>query len=473
MKSFVLALLIAAFSIQAADVESDHRIEGTWKGTLEVLGQEMPIIFVLTELGNGQASGYMLSPQQTLEKIPLAQVSLKDREVKLYCELLKGSYAGKLSPKSGKIKGDWTQGGHTLPLDLELSDDVATIDRPQNPTGTPDYKVEEVKFINKFGPHNMAGTLTLPADVSRPVPAVVLVSGSGPQDRDETLFGHKPFWVIADYLTRKGIAVLRYDDRGVGKSGGNFEEGTHMDFSTDAWAAVAFLTLQKEIDPKKIGILGHSEGGMVGPIVATKREDVAFLVLLAGPGVRGDETILTQSKAIGEKVGLPEDFIELNQQFSRALFEALSQPIPDVERVTALGRKFEAEAKKIAGLDPTMLEGLKETMLRDLSMFEKPWFHNFIKHDPGPVLEKVSCPVLALNGELDLQVLPDVHLPEIEAHLKAGGNRNFEVHKLKGLNHLFQKAETGVPAEYGKIDETISPAVLKQVTEWISKVTGL
>ena len=466
-------LILSQSGIRAADIESDYSISGTWKGKLEVLGEEFPLVFAFKEVGNGQARGFMLSPKHTSEKIPLSQVSLKDREVKLYCDLSNASFTGRLSPKSKKIKGDWSQDGNTLPLDLEFDGEKTIVDRPQNPKSTSAYTEREVTFLNKFSNYHLTGTLSVPKSSGRPVQAVILVSDSGPHDRDGSNFGHKPFWVIADFLARKGIAVLRYDDRGIGKSKGDFAEGSHLDFATDAWAAIEFLSQQKEIDRTKIGIIGHGEGGIIAPIVATKRDDIAFIVLLASPGVRGDETIMHQTSAIGEKAGLPKSFLNLTNQFSKALFEVLSQPIPNVAQVQELGLKFEAEAKKLTLADPTKFEGLKETMFRDLSRFEKPWLHNFLKHDPGPVLGKMTCPILALNGDLDLEVPAKIHLEAIETRLKAAGNRNSQTYELKGLNHLFQRAETGIPAQYSKIEETISPQVLKQISEWIEDVTGI
>ncbi len=468
---FVFILSLNGF-LSAADLESPHKIAGTWSGNLNINGIEMPLVFTFKELSNKRLTGVLLSPHQTQLEMPLSHVSLKDRDLEVRVASVGGLYKGKLSPKTGKIRGDWTQGSSTLPLNLEFSEKGFEMKRPQTPRKNPPYTVEGVRFPNKPGNIVLDGTLTLPKNAMRGVPAVVLVSGSGPQDRDETLFGHKPFHVIADYLTRKGIAVLRYDDRGIGGSTGEYQYGTHMDFATDAAAALAYLRTRKEIDPEKIGIVGHSEGGMIAPIVATKHSgDVAFIVMLAGPGVRGDRTILTQSKAIGMLSGLPKSFIELNQQFSKALFDLLLANEQDPAKLTKLAGKFEEEAKNIKDVDVELLANLGETVKQQLEGFDKPWLKNFLKYDPGPALEKLKCPVLALNGEKDLQVLADVHLPEIRKRLKVNENPKNRVEELKGLNHLFQKATTGLPTEYGKIEETFSPSVLKLINEWIKSVT--
>ncbi len=476
MKIVVLCFAFA-FSLPdflpAADLESPHKIAGTWSGNLNINGTEMPLVFTFKKLSNKRLTGVLLSPHQPQLEIPFSHVSLNDRNLEVLVASVGGSYKGKLSPKTGKIRGKWTQGGYTLPLNLEFSEKGFELKRPQTPKDNPPYTVEGVRFTNKVGNNVLDGTLTLPKKSMQRAPVVVLVSGSGPQDRDETLFGHKPFHVIADYLTRKGMAVLRYDDRGVGGSTGEYQYGTHMDFATDAAAAVAYLKTRKEIDPEKIGVIGHSEGGMIAAIVATKHPvDVAFIVMSSGPAVRGDLTILTQSRAIGMASGLPESFIELNQQFSKTLFDLLLANNPDPAKLEELGKKFEAEAKKLKEIDVEVLANLGETIKQQLEGFEKPWLQNFLKYDPGPTLEKVTCPVLALNGAMDLQVLADVHLPEIRKRVKAAGNPQSRVEKLKGLNHLFQKTETGLPTEYGKIEETFSPSVLKLINDWIQSVSG-
>jgi len=467
---FILTLLIPRF-LAADDLESPYKIAGSWVGVLSVNGVEMPLVFEFKELGGKRLSGVMRSPQQSQMEIPLNFVSLKNRDLEIAVTSVGGSYSGKLSPKSRKFRGKWTQGNYSLPLELSFSEKGFEMNRPQTPGDKPPYAVEEVRFPNKTGNIVLDGTLTLPRGSMQGSPVAILVSGSGSQDRDETLFGHKPFLLIADYLTRKGIAVLRYDDRGVGGSTGTFKFATHMDFADDAAAAVAYLKSRKEIDRKKIGIIGHSEGGMIAPIVATRHPgDVAFIVMLAGPGVRGDQTILTQTRALGMASGLPESFIELNQQFSKALFRLLLADNPDLTKIEELGKKFEAEAKKLKDVDPDILVSIGESIQQQLKGLDQPWLPNFIQYDPGPTLENVRCPVLALNGEKDLQVPPGIHLPEIRKRLKTAGNPKSRVEELRGLNHLFQKAKTGLPTEYSKIEETISPSVLRMMADWIHEV---
>ncbi|MCB1228908.1 MAG: alpha/beta fold hydrolase [Verrucomicrobiae bacterium] len=460
-------LLSIGSSLSAGDEKGENSLAGTWQGVIAIGGKEIPVVFEISSDGRNGWKGHLLSPSQTDQKIPLSLIDYHDRDLNLAAEIIGGSFRGKMTSSGRSIRGDWTQGGFTVPLDLDFSEEAFAYDRPQTPKPPFPYVTEEVSFPNPLGKNELAGTLSFPEKPISPLPAVVLITGSGPQDRDETIAGHKPFAVIADYLTRRGIAVLRYDDRGVGKSTGTFEYGTTMDFATDAWAAVEYLKTRSEIDPEKIGLLGHSEGGLIAPIVAAKREGIAFLVLLAGPGLRGDQTLLTQSKAIGEAAGLKPEMLQLSQQFSKAVYELLTQPNPDLSRVQELGEKFEEEARKLNSEDLEALNQLGPMLEQQMKMIESPWFSNFLAIDPAEYLRQVTCPVLALNGKKDLQVIADLQLPAIEAALPSGKRT---VRALPDLNHLFQKAETGLPGEYAAIDETISPTVLKIIGDWIESL---
>ncbi|MCB1064143.1 MAG: alpha/beta fold hydrolase [Verrucomicrobiae bacterium] len=467
----LLACLLSLYSGVPASAD-EPSLAGSWQGIIKVAGQELPVVFEIEDAGRGQWKGSLLSPSQTDQPIPLTSVTLNDRDVFISVDYIGGYYKGRLNASGRAIRGDWTQGTFTVSLPLDFSEKAFAYERPQTPKEPFPYTSEKVAFANPLGKNQLGGTLTFPTNPINPLPAVILISGSGPQDRDETIAGHKPFAVIADYLTRRGIAVLRYDDRGVGESTGTFEYGTTLDFATDAFAAVDYLKSRREIDPARIGLLGHSEGGIIAPIVATKREDIAFLVLLAGPGLRGDLTLLTQSKAIGQASGLITEFIEMNQQFSKAVFDLLTQPNPDLAAVQALGTKFEAEAKKLADQDADKLADLGPIIGQQLKMIESPWFSNFLTLDPAEYLRKVSCPVLAINGAKDLQVIADIHLPAIEGALKSNPQSSSKnvIRSLPGLNHLFQKATTGLPSEYPQIEETISPPVLTLIGDWIESL---
>jgi pimeloyl-ACP methyl ester carboxylesterase len=328
--------------------------------------------------------------------------------------------------------------------------------RPQEPVKPYPYREEDVLYDNKVSGNQLAGTLTIPSG-SGPFPAVVLITGSGPQDRDESIMGHKPFLVLADHLTRKRIAVLRVDDRGVGKSTGTFATATTADFATDVEAGIAYLKTRQEIDARQIGLIGHSEGAIIAPMIAARNHNVAFIVMMAGSGVPGDDIIVAQVELLSENAGQSHAAAMKAGARQREILALLKQNQDTASLEKAL-------REKLAG---QVLESRISTAVAQLT---SPWYRYFIAYDPGPALRKVTCPVLALNGEKDLQVPPMQNLPAIRKELEAAGNKNFEVDELPGLNHLFQTARTGSPEEYPEIEETISPKVLEIISGWILKL---
>lgn len=348
--------------------------------------------------------------------------------------------------------------------------------RPQEPRRPFPYTAEEVSYsVDDGSGVKLAGTLTIPQGSGQgpgPFPAVLLLSGSGPQDRDGSLYGHQPFLVIADHLSRHGIAVLRVDDRGTGGSTGNVDEATTADFARDALAGVRFLESHPKIAKDRIGLLGHSEGAMVAPLAASQSPDVAFLVLLAGTGVPGAEIVRRQSELIARSNGVPEEAVRRSQDALWRTFEVLRAE-PDRAARTACLRPLGKDLLVTLSEDQIRtLGGLGAAGDAVIKGINTPWFRYFIDYDPRPALHKVKVPVLALNGSLDLQVPADPNLPEIEKALKQAGNRDMRdvtVRLLPGLNHLFQPATTGSPAEYGVIETTIDPQVLALVTDWITK----
>jgi len=283
--------------------------------------------------------------------------------------------------------------------------------------------------------------------------------------------GHKPFLVIADYLTRNGIAVLRFDDRGIAKSKGSFATATSADFATDALAAVEYLKTRKEIDSKKIGIAGHSEGGMIAPMCAVNSNDVSFIVLLAGTGVTGEEILLLQTELILKANGSPKEEVEKSIKQNKLIYEVIKEEADSLIMYNKLVELYNEDVSKMSEDEKKKPENSKDMFERGAKQILSPWFRFFIKYDPRPTLEQVNVPVLALNGGKDLQVDPKQNLPEIEKALKSGGNKNFKTVELPGLNHLFQPAETGAPGEYAKIETTFSEDALKIMKDWIISVT--
>ncbi|MEK6255415.1 MAG: alpha/beta fold hydrolase, partial [Gemmatimonadales bacterium] len=370
-----------------------------------------------------------------------------------------GEFTGRFSDDRSTIDGSWAQGGASMPLLLARTDaESLAPNRPQEPQPPFPYEALDVEFDNLEAGIRLAGTLTIPGG-DGPHPAVTLLTGSGPQDRDETVFGHRPFLVLADYLTRHGIAVLRFDDRGIGASTGDFAVATTSDFASDALAAVAFLKTRPDVDPEKIGLVGHSEGAIVAPMAANRGGDVAFAVLLASTGVNGRELLVMQAKAMNRAAGLPETVIEQRAEVQESLLDVVADAESD---------SVAAERARVILADAGLTGDAAEGQIRSLL---SPWMKYFLTYDPLPELRELSIPVLALNGEKDTQVPPTENLLPVEEALREGGNPDVTAEVLPGLNHLFQTAETGVPAEYAGIEETFSPAALEKIAAWILERT--
>jgi len=299
---------------------------------------------------------------------------------------------------------------------------------------------------------------------------VVLITGSGPQNRDEELMGHKPFLILSDYLTRNGIAVLRYDDRGMFSSKGNFAKSTTFDFATDVESAVNYLKTRKEIDPKHIGLIGHSEGGIIAPMVAVKSKDVRFIILMAGTGVQGSELLIRQQEAIGKASGIKDEDLKKTAEINKEAYKIICNTTDTTKLKSELTAFLKLKAKEVPASQ--MPKGMNEDELVKMEMIQlnSPWMLNFIRYNPEPMLEKVKCDVLAINGDKDLQVDSKINLPAIENALKKGGNKKFTIKELPGLNHLFQECTTGLPKEYAEIEQTISPTALETMANWIKEI---
>ncbi|MBL4642162.1 MAG: alpha/beta hydrolase [Flavobacteriaceae bacterium] len=334
--------------------------------------------------------------------------------------------------------------------------------RPQEPKEPFEYSIENVVFKNNIDSIYLAGTLTYPKMGSN-FPAVILISGSGPQDRNSELMNHKPFLIIADYLTKKGIAVLRVDDRGTGESEGNYNETGLYGFVNDTKSAFEFLKNRKEINHSKIGLIGHSLGGVIAPIIASENTEVSFIVILAGSGIRGDKLMLLQKEKIERKMGVPEAGITQGQNYMKGAYDII---IKSDNNKTQLQTELKNYFTKVFGA--MLPKSQIQTISEQLSI---PWLTDFIKFDPQTSLSKTKCPVLALNGLNDLQVPSKENLEAIEKALKENGNNDIEIKQLEKLNHLFQESETGLPNEYVTIEQTFSPKVLELMTEWIKQRT--
>lgn len=442
-------------------------IDGIWLGSVEFQGASLRIVFRIN-CGDDSLTAVIDSPDQGVKDIAVSEIVFEGDTLILRSKDIMARYKGYFVQGTDTIKGEWKQSFMSFPLNVVKVDSVPGLQRPQEPKPPFPYIEKKVIFENEKAKIKLAGTLTLPDTIGQ-YPAVVLISGSGPQDRNEELLGHKPFLVIADHLARNGIAVLRYDDRGVAESEGNYADATTEDFTDDAEAAWMFMRNLKNINPQNVGLLGHSEGAMAAPKVAARQKDVAFIVLLAGPGVVGKEILLRQTEMILKAEGMEEEIVEDIVRRNEKMYSVLKK-VDDKEKAEKKIRKImEKEAKKVRDEDKEDYKLKRYEIDAQIRTMMSPWFRYFLTFEPQEYLKELSCPVLALNGELDLQVPAKENLLEIEKAMILGANPNYKILEMPGLNHLFQHAKTGSPTEYGKIEETISPEVLDIITEWILK----
>ncbi|UCC41730.1 MAG: alpha/beta hydrolase [Candidatus Aminicenantes bacterium] len=465
---------MAIFNPLQAYTFPNGEIEGTWQGTLKFSGIELRIIFTISRSPDNTLTATYDVPEQNVSNVPVDETTFNNGNVRFEIIPIDGVFEGTLSEDGAKIDGNWTQSGMTLPLVLERAHTKPVIKRPQEPKEPFPYRVEEVVFKNTDADITLAGTLTLPPSEGA-FPAVLLLSGSGAQDRDEAVFGHRPFFVLADYLTRRGIAVLRVDDRGVGGSTGNFDKATAKDYAADAMAGVAYLKSRKEINHELIGLVGHSEGGMIASIVAVQSPDIAFIVLIASPGMAIKKMEFSEEARSLKAKGASDDLIARNRSVQESLFAVIEQKVDSkvvqdefTSIITPFFKGLSEEERKIKGISEENLEVYIHDQFQRLN---SPWFRFYLPYDPGTALQKVACPVLAVNGEKDVQVTPKENLQAIIRALKAGGNKNYTVKELPDLNHLLQTAETGNISEYFKIEETMSPTALQIIGDWILKQT--
>lgn len=466
MKQRAILLTVAAwFFAGATAFAAAPNVVGDWAGKLNVSTTSLTLVLHVTRTGDGALHGTMDSIDQGANGIPIETITLTGRALHLEMKSIGATYDGTLAEDNGELAGTFVQSGMTFPLQFKRTADPSSLvpKRPQEPKPPFPYRVEDVSYLNAVANITLAGTLTVPSG-SGPFPVVILISGSGPQDRDEFLMGHRPFHVLADYLTRKGIAVLRVDDRGVGKSTGSFATSTTEDFATDVMAGLAYLKTRPDVDPKLIGLIGHSEGGYIAPMVAVRSSDVAFIVLLAGPGVPITVLLKEQARLLLKAGGANEAFIAMNERTQENMFEIVrTEPDPKLAEP-----KLRAEVDAlVAQMSPVEREAAKGRAEGGVAMVNSPWFRFLLTYDPAKALRRVKVPVLALNGELDLQVPPKQNLPPIEKALREGGNTDVEAVELPKLNHLFQTATTGSTTEYSTIEETMSPVALEKISSWI------
>jgi pimeloyl-ACP methyl ester carboxylesterase len=435
-------------------------VEGTWQGTLDVGAIKLRLGLHVSKNAEGQFTSKLDSIDQSAMGIPVKVTTFADKALHLELPNLHATYDGKLSADGSQISGTFVQGA-PVPLVFRRVEKVETLNRPQNPKPPYPYDAQDVAYETSAG-IKLAGTLTLPRGPG-PFPAAIMITGSGPQDRDEALMGHKPFLVIADYLTRRGIAVLRLDDRGVGGSTGNSMRETLDDMAGDVVIGVGFLKGRKEIDARHIGVIGHSEGGIVGPAAAVRSPDIAFVIMLAGTGVVGTEVLKLQGEAVIRASGGSDQKVAEEHAVQDMIFRVLQSEQDDNAAIEKMMAEWKAERKSSDASDDVMRAQFKAVT--------SPELRSFLFYDPSDALHKLKVPVLALNGSHDVQVPPQQNLPAIAAALAAAGNTDYTVSELPGLNHLFQKCNKCTVQEYGELEETFSPTALEIMGDWLVRHT--
>jgi len=464
--SFPNKLLAQDLSAQSSSAQT------TWEGKL---GNIRIILHLSEDALSRQMTAEYDSPDQGAFGLKVSELKIKGDSLSAYSSVIGGGFAGTFNTGKTELSGKWKQGGGELPLVLKITANKEVFKRPQTPKAPFPYQEQKVIYYNKDKSIQYGATLTLPRS-DKEVPAVILITGSGQQDRDETLFGHKPFWVIADHLSRNGIAVMRVDDRGIGESTGDVMNATSLDFAQDVLVGIDYLKTHKGVDIKKIGLIGHSEGGVIAPLVAVQTKDVAFIISLAGVGVKGADLLKKQFRHSYSNLNLSKEELNRLDSLTQMMIQ-LSDKYTEDELKSAFAQSMEdwLERQPDTFLVKVGLKGPNaDSYINEMaSRFFLPWMRYFIKYDPSTTLTKITIPVLALNGGKDTQVDAKENLAGFDKLLTQAGNKNIKTVLFPNLNHLFQNAETGGLDEYAAIKETISPEVLTTITQWIHTLYDL
>ncbi len=469
--------LIIIFIVFTQHYSFSQNIVGNWGGDISVSAKKIPIVFHFYKDSSGKIDCKWDSPSQNANDLPCGDIAVGGDSVLVSLPVISGSYKGKFIT-GDSIDGMWNQRGFQTPLSLARSKNAAyePPKRPQTPKPPFNYISDSVIYTNADSSIKYGATFTRPfSKTDEKFPAVILITGSGKQDRNETIFDHQPFAVIADYLTKHGTAVLRVDDRGMGQTTGDFDTSSSADFANDVEAGIQYLLSRNDVDPAHIGLIGHSEGGMIAPMVAAKDKRVSFIVLLAGPGVNGMNIINYQNSLALKNAGMPDSVVQKFLVLHDALVNAaIGASDADEFKDKVPGIYHEWEKDQSQGTLKELVHGTEEQMISNLQqkyfVFHSKWWRFFLTHDPSKDLEKLSIPVLALNGSRDVQVDPQTNLRAIKDALLKSQSKNYKTIELPGLNHLFQHCVKCTVDEYGKTEETIAPEVLRTISDWINSV---
>jgi len=465
MKKIVIALLAIWLCNSASNAQKT-----TYKGDLKAGGGSLEIFFHLTD-EQGKLTATMDVPQQSAFGLKCDEIRKYDDSLFIAIKMIRGTYKGRYVNDS-LIKGTWNQG---LDFPLDLVRTLQENKRPQHPNNTEDYISRNVTYKNADATVSFGATVTIPKGEG-PYPAIVLINGSGQQNRDAEIFGHKPFAVLADFFTRNGFIVLRADDRGVGQTEGDLDFATSADFAEDVKAHLDYLKRLPQTDKKRRYLIGHSEGGMIAPMVATSRKDVAATILLAAPGIPIIELLKQQQKAVLESTGISkkdaEDYITVFESLTKAV--SLAGDFETARNSADLIIDIYQQATPpavVAAITGITNDASKENFIDEIARtFMSPWFSYFLRFNPEDYLKKMKIPVLAINGSEDIQVLADPNLNGIREALSKARNKNFRIEKAEGHNHLFQKCVKCTVAEYAELEETFSPQVMQMMLEWLNSL---
>ena len=467
-------IIIAAFLflLSTSGFSQSAKFAGSWYGTLNV-GVDLRIVFHITQEENGAVKATADSPDQSAFGLKCDTIIISNDAVTIEMKNMGASFTGKLTNDS-VITGKFIQRSE-LPLTLiKKINGIALIrKRPQTPQPPFSYKSEDITYTNKDGNISFGATITIP-EGKGPFPAVVLVSGSGPQNRNGEMLGHQFFAVLADHLTKNGVVVLRYDERGIGKTTGNFSEATTADFAEDASAGIDYLLSRQEVNKKKVGLIGHSEGGVVVPMVATARKDIDFLVLLAAPGIRILDLMAEQNEAIAIKNGVSlESAKEFKMLYRRVITSIIEAPdsLIALQNTVELIENWSVQKSKLllTELNLASTKSRFDYVSTVTNQVRTKWFEYFLSINPTMYLQQLKCKVLALNGDKDIQVISTSNLAGIRNAMERSKSKKYEVRELPGLNHLFQHCTSCTANEYIEIEETFSPEALQLISNWVNK----
>lgn len=465
-KKYTAFLLMIMLSFSAM---AQKKIDGIWEGTLHA-NVDIRIVFHIHPNGENYTVALDV-PDQGAKDIPASAVRVSKDSISVEIEKIHGSYAGRITDDS-TITGVWTQ-GRGFPLNIKKVREITAVKRPQTPMSPFPYKSEDVVYFNAGKSVRYGATITSP-EGKGPFPALLLITGSGQQNRDEEIFQHRPFAVIADYLTRKGYIVMRVDDRGTGQTTGDLTLATSRDFANDAEVSFDYLKMKKEVDPARMGLLGHSEGGMIAQMIAAERKDIGFLVFLAAPGEKTTLLMEEQNAAILRTAGMSQAYTGQYLSLYRSLIPAVTSAPSFAEAKQAASGLVDAWTTKtdkniVLATTGINSETTKERFINSfVPALYTPWYRYFLSYDPDINLRKIKSKVLALNGDKDIQVIAGTNLPEMKASLKKSLSKDVEIKELTGLNHLFQHCRSCTVQEYGQLEETIAPEVLDTISSWLN-----